>query len=80
MKSLIIDNQPVIQTNGAFLKPIKVTTLEGKEIWLWYVSEFTDDSFDENGQIFNPKEFGATKIELLSQEDDFHSKDKKVLP
>ena len=67
MKSLIIDNEPIIQTNGAFLKPIKVTDSEGKEIWLWYVSEFTDDSFDENGNIFNPKEFATSKLELLTE-------------
>ena len=68
MKSLIIENEPIIQTNGAFLKPIKVTDSEGKEIWLWYVSEFTDDSFDENGEIFNPKEYANTKLELLTQD------------
>ena len=47
------------------LKPIKVTDSEGKEIWLWYVSEFTDDSFDENGDVFNPKEWANSKLELL---------------
>ena len=65
MKSLMFDNEPKIQTNGAFLKPIKVTDSEGKEIWLWYVSEFTDDSFDENGDVFNPKEWDNSKLELL---------------
>ena len=67
MNSLLFDGEPIIQTNGATLKPIKVTDSDGKEIWLWYVSEFTDDSFDENGDIFNPKEFATGKSELLSE-------------
>ena len=40
MKPLIFDNESIIYTTGAFLKPMKVTDSEGKEIWVWYVSEF----------------------------------------
>jgi hypothetical protein len=65
MKAFFIDNSPIIQTNGAFLKPMKVTDSEGKEIWMWCVSEFTDDSYDHNGVVFNPKEFATTKENLM---------------
>ncbi|MEY4905866.1 MAG: hypothetical protein RLZZ292_3681 [Bacteroidota bacterium] len=67
MTLLSIDNQPIIQTNGAFLKPVKVTDSEGQEIWLWCVTEFTDDSYDQNGDIFNPKEFANSKADLLTE-------------
>ncbi len=65
MKKIIFDNDPKIFTTGAFLSPLKVTDSEGKEIWLWYVSEFIDDSF-KDGDIYNPKELGHTKKSLLS--------------
>lgn len=45
MKQIIFDNSPTIFTTGAFLKPVKVADSEGKEIWVWYVSGFIDDSF-----------------------------------
>lgn len=60
----LFDSEPIIQTNGAFLKPAKVIDSSGKEIWIWYVSEFTDDSFLA-GEIYNPKEFANSKEELL---------------
>ena len=63
---LIFDNEPIIQTNGAFLKPAKVIDSTGKEIWIWYVSEFTEDSFLD-GEIYNPKEFANSKEELLQE-------------
>jgi hypothetical protein len=66
-KSLILDNIPIIHTTGAFLKPIKVTDSEGKEIWLWYVTEFTDDSFDDDGDVFNPKTTANSKSDLLAE-------------
>lgn len=65
----IFDDKPVIYTNGAFLKPAKVTDSTGKEIWVWYVSEFTDDSFHE-GDVYNPKEFADSKEELLAVSED----------
>ena len=64
MKKLLFDSEPVIYTTGVFLKPIKVTDSEGKEIWLWYASEFNDDTF-KDGETYNPNEFGKTKEELL---------------
>ena len=66
MKELIFDNSPNIFTTGAFLKPIKVTDGEGKEIWAWYVSEFTDDSFLD-GEIYNPQETANLKEELTNE-------------
>lgn len=65
MKTLF-DNEPIIHTNGAFLKPAKVIDSTGKEIWIWYVFEFTDDSFLD-GDIYNPKEFADSKNDLLKE-------------
>ena len=64
MSNLKFDNEPIIYTTGAFLKPMKVTDSEGKEQWVWYVSEFVEDSFLQ-GEIYNPKEFANSKDELL---------------
>lgn len=62
----IFDNDLKIYTTGAFLQPAKVVDSTGKEIWIWYVSEFTDDSF-LNGDIYNPMETATTKEELLQE-------------
>lgn len=64
MKNNDIDNNPVIFTTGAFLKPTKITDANGKDYWIWAVSEFVDDSF-LNGEVFNPKEFEYSKENLL---------------
>lgn len=64
MKKLLFDFEPIIYTTGAFLKPMKVTDSESKEIWLWFVSEFNEDSF-KDGDLYNPNEFGTTKEDLL---------------
>jgi len=65
MNKLRFDNEPVIHTTGAFLKPLKVVDSQGNENWIWFVSEFTDDSFF-NGEIYNPSEFANSKEELIS--------------
>ncbi|HRP01437.1 MAG TPA: hypothetical protein PLE30_02205 [Candidatus Kapabacteria bacterium] len=65
MNNLKFDNELLIHTVGAFLKPVKVIDSENKEYWLWCVSEFTDDSF-LNGEVYNPKEFALSKRELLN--------------
>lgn len=54
-----------IFTTGAFLRPTSIT-VNGEEIWLWSVTEFTDDSYMD-GNIFNPKDFGKNKEELLTE-------------
>lgn len=64
MSKIIFENDPVIHTTGAFLKPIKVTNSNGIEQWLWFVSEFVEDSFLD-GKVYNPKEFASSKEELL---------------
>lgn len=66
MKQLIFDDSPSIFTTGAFLKPMKVKDSEGKEIWVWYVSEFIDDSFLDGG-IYNPQETANSKDELIQE-------------
>lgn len=62
----MLDVEPAIYTTGALLKPMKVINSNGKEIWLWYVSEFVDDSFND-GEVFNPKEFSFSKSKLLTE-------------
>ena len=64
MKKLMFENNPTIFTTGAFLKPMKVTDSDGKEIWVWYVSEFTENSF-LNGEIYNPQEIANSNDELF---------------
>jgi uncharacterized protein YrzB (UPF0473 family) len=53
-----------IFTTGAFLQPIQIMDENGNEKWFWVVNEFIDDSF-QDGLIYNPKEFGKSKDELL---------------
>lgn len=60
----IFDSKPQIFTTGAFLQPAKIIDNNGKETWIWHVSEFIDDSF-LNGGIYNPKEIARTKDDLL---------------
>jgi hypothetical protein len=66
MKNLIFENEPTIFTTGAFLKPMKVFDSSGKEIWVWYVSEFIDDSFLD-GEIYNPQETANSNDELVKE-------------
>lgn len=67
MSKVIFEEKPTIFTTGAFLKPMKVIDSEGNEIWVWYVEEFIDSSFN-NGEEYNPKELGITLEELLKEE------------
>lgn len=66
MKKLEFQNEPVIFTTGAFLKPTKVIDSQGKKIWIWRVSEFVDDSF-KDGKIYNPSENAETLEKLVSE-------------
>lgn len=66
MKSIEFQNEPQIFTTGAFLKPMKVTDSEGKEIWVWYVSEFIDSSF-KDGEEYNPKDNAVSFDELVTE-------------
>lgn len=62
----IFDSEPKIYTTGAFLQPAKIIDSSGKEIWLWYVCEFTDDSFLD-GEIYNPQETANSKEKLIKE-------------
>lgn len=66
-KDVVFDYTIQIYTTGAFLSPLKVTDSEGKVIWVWHVTEFTDDSFCE-GEIFNPVESSNDRNTLLESE------------
>lgn len=54
---------PTIFTTGAFLRPMKVKDTDGNDIYVWYVCEFVDDTFN-NGVIYNPHEV-AGNLETL---------------
>jgi hypothetical protein len=54
----------IIHTTGALLQPQKITDKSGNEIWVWVVSEFTDDSY-KDGEVFNPKETAGNLEKLL---------------
>ena len=47
MNNLKFDNELLIHTVGAFLKPVKVIDSENKEYWLWCVknSLFQKESY-----------------------------------
>lgn len=54
---------PEIYTTGAYLRPLKITDGQGEELWVWYVSNFDGDSFND-GEVFNPKENARNKKDL----------------
>jgi len=58
---------PTIFTTGAFLQPTKIKNVNGTEYWIWAVTEFIDDSFN-NGEVYNPKEYANTLEELLQDD------------
>jgi hypothetical protein len=57
-----------IFTTGAFLKPMKLQDDNGRITWIWYVSEFIDDSY-KDGSVYNPNETSTSKEGLLSKID-----------
>ena len=63
---------PIIFTTGAHLQPMKVKNDDGKEYWVWAVSEFVDDSF-KDGEVYNPKEIAESFAELLIDTTSFPS-------
>lgn len=66
MKQIIFDSSLTIFTTGALLNPMKVTDSNGKEIWVWHVSEFIDDSFLD-GEIYNPQETAISRDKLIQE-------------
>jgi hypothetical protein len=57
---------PTIFTIGAFLQPMKIQREDGREYWVWTVTEFIDDSF-RDGKVFNPKESAENLESFLSE-------------
>lgn len=60
----LLDYTNMIFTTGAFLVPTSIR-LNGKDLWMWTVTEFIDDSF-RDGEVFNPIEFSYSNKELLN--------------
>ena len=72
MKQKYEFDEPLLYTTGAFVQPMKLIKGNGREVWLWVVTKFDGDTFSD-GDVYNPKEYGDTKGELLiakSQADD----------
>ena len=64
MQNPDFDEHPLIYTTGAYLRPLKTTDKQGNKRWVWYVSEFDDDSFND-GAVFNPKEYTQSLQDLV---------------
>jgi hypothetical protein len=58
-------SEPTIFTTGAFLRPMKVKDIEGKDFWVWIVDRFEDDSFYD-GETYNPIKSANSLGELLA--------------
>lgn len=53
-----------IYTTGAHLKPLKTIDVNGKEVWVWYVTEFSEPSFQDGLEI-EVKEFSDEESSLI---------------
>lgn len=53
-----------IYTTGAHLKPLKTIDVSGKEVWVWYVTEFSEPSF-QNGLEIEAKEVSNEETSLI---------------
>jgi hypothetical protein len=54
-----------IYTTGAYLKPLKTKDVNGNEVWVWYVTEFSESSFQDGVEI-EAKEFSKDESSLIS--------------
>ena len=57
---------PEIYTTGAYLKPLKIVDNLGNDTWVWYVSNFENDSF-KDGISINPVEIANVKKHLIQR-------------
>jgi hypothetical protein len=47
-------NSSQIYTTGAYLRPLQIKDIDGKECWIWNVEQFEDDTYDVKGNIISP--------------------------
>jgi hypothetical protein len=59
----VTKGSPMIYTTGAFISPT-MRVIDGEEVWMWVVEEFTDDSYMD-GKVCLPKEFAYSSDDLL---------------
>ncbi len=59
----VTKGRPMIYTTGAFISPT-MRIIDGEEVWMWVVEEFTDDSYMD-GKVCVPKEFAYSSDDLL---------------
>ena len=55
---------PLIYTTGAYLRPLQLIDEQGNERWVWSVTEFDGDSFND-GTVFNPNEYAPSLQALM---------------
>ncbi len=58
-----------IFTTGAFLRPQKVM-MDDKEVWMWVVAEFIDDSYQDGDDCW-PVELADSEKDLLEEIPDY---------
>jgi hypothetical protein len=58
-----------VYTAGAYLRPFKTTGNDGREKWIWAVSEFNDDTFF-HGEYCNPVETAEAENGLLISDEE----------
>jgi len=65
------DDYPNVKifTTGAFLRPLKVTDCDGKDCWVWTVSSFIENCYDD-GDVFNPPVVAGSLEKLLMDDED----------
>lgn len=66
MSFTLTGHSPVIYTTGAYLCPMKTIDVQGKECWVWAVSEFDDASFMD-GEMVNPCEIADNMDGLITE-------------
>ncbi|GMO29831.1 MAG: hypothetical protein Pg6A_18380 [Termitinemataceae bacterium] len=66
MSFAITEQIPLIYTTGAYLCPVKITDVYGKECWKWTVFQFEEDSFAD-GKIVELKEESSNLDGLITK-------------
>ena len=54
---------------GCFLTPVETKDPEGNPVWVWVVTRFEDDTYNDGGCV-NPVASAATREGLITAEED----------
>lgn len=58
---------PIIYSTGVYLKPAKTYDWQGKELWYWFVAQFEEECFGEDGENILAHEYSASYEELIEK-------------